>query len=91
MSHTNYSFGSNNKDIIVIQHYHEASSLEPMMKRFIEFAEQRNEHIRTLLSELRNAEEPDRRQRLVTALSSMQSGHEQDLTLFKKLLEEEKQ
>jgi hypothetical protein len=88
MALANYSFGSNNKDIIFIANYHEAPSLEPVIKRFIEFAEKRNKHIRTLLAELTEEKELDKRQSLVAALSSIQSDHEQDLALFKKLLNE---
>jgi hypothetical protein len=88
MALANYSFGSNNKDIIFIANYHEVPCLEPVIKRFIEFAEQRNERIRTLLSALTNAKGPDSMQHLVAALSSIQRSHGQDLSLFKKLLNE---
>lgn len=87
MALTNYAFGPNSRDITIIEHYHEAPTLELVLRRFITFSEARNQHIRTLLSQLAREDVPEKKQHIIAALSSIQSGHEQDLTLFKNLLD----
>lgn len=87
MALANYSFGPGSRDITLIEHYHEAPSLEPVLKRYIAFSEERNQHIRTLLSQLEREDGPEQKQHLLAALSSIQSSHEQDLSLFKNLLD----